>query len=368
MKRLILKIIIIFLIMLCIPQRIYASETDDFYSNQIFDEMFSQGDLSDFDMQETAEDIAEGEYDFSFKSIIKYVLNIFSKELVEQGEILKKLAVMTLLCGFLQNAAEAFGRKEIAKTGFFVCTIYLIYLVLSSLKIQCQYVYDITERISGNIKILIPAFAAAVASSGRAVTFSAMLPVILFLSTFLMFVIKSVLIPVITGISMLECVNCVSDKNILSNMCELVKKCINIFMKLCAFIFVGILSFQRIGTGQLSGFVGKAAKNVVSAVPVVGDIMRSSIDAASSVSSLITNSMAAAGIIMVVTISAVPIIKIAVMWFIYKITAAFAEPIGESKITKALNSAGDMSAVLLSAVFVISFMYVFSIIIMLVSF
>ena len=41
------------------------------------------------------------------KRVLSYVLNIFLSELKAQGEILKKLMAMTLLCGFLQNAGEA---------------------------------------------------------------------------------------------------------------------------------------------------------------------------------------------------------------------------------------------------------------------
>ena len=368
MKRIIIKIIILLFIFMILPQRVYAQSETGYFETEIIDDMFSEGNTEDFDVKGTAEDIVKGEFDFSFKSVLSYVLNIFLSELKAQGEILKKLMAMTLLCGFLQNAGEAFGHKDIAKTGFFVCTIYLVYLVLTSLKMQCTYVSDITQRLSENIKILIPAFAAAAASSGRAVTASVMVPVILFLSAFLMYAINIFLVPVVTGVSMVECINCVSDKSILSNMCDLIKKCINIFMKICAFVFAAILSFQRLGTGQLSGFAGKTAKNIVSAIPVVGDIMRSSVDTAAAVSSLITNSMAAAGIIMVAAICAVSVLKIAVMWFIYKITAAFAEPIGESRITKALNAAGDISGVLLGIVFTMSAMYVFSIVIMLVTF
>lgn len=364
MKKIIIKIAVVLLLFLIIPQRVYADEGQ----NARAEEMFDYIDDDNLEITQKAKEIASEGLDISFKGIAESVVGIFAEEISEQSGILKKIAAVSILCGLLSSIGEALGRKEVSELGFFVCLIALIYMVLESVSIQCRIVYDTVERLSLDFKIALPVFGAAAVSAGRTVSSPLMLGVMMSFTAFAVFFTKSIALPFLSASALLECVNCMSEKDILTSLCALLKSAVSIALRCCAFAFTAAVSLQRIGTGQASALVFKTAKSAVGAVPVVGDIMKSSVETVTAVSSMITNSFAAAAAVMVCAMCAAPIIKLSVMWLIYKLSAAVMEPVADKRIIKALNGAGDISAALIAVLFTVSISYVVCVFIILLSF
>ena len=70
-------------------------------------------------------------------------------------------------------------------------------------------------------------------------------------------------------------------------------------------------------------------------------------------------------IIGVVMYCAVPVLKIAAFILIYKLTAALIQPICDARIVKAIDGAGNIAAVALSATVLVSVMFIFTAMILL---
>lgn len=365
MKRIILKFAVLFLLVFMLPQRVYA---DDFSAQSYAQEIFDYLDGGDSEIIQTAEEIAVKSLEFSFEDVSKKAVSVFTQEVKEQTGILKKLAAISLLCGFMGSMGEAFGKKEVSEMGFFVCIITLIYMVISSVRLQCDFVYETIEKISTDIKIALPAVITAAVSSGRSVSAPLMMPVMMGYTAFTVFFAKNIALPFISASAVLECINCISEKNMLSTLCELIRKVVSVLLKGTAFLFVSVISLQRMGTGNVSALVFKTAKSAVGAVPVVGDIMKSSVETVSAVSSLINNSLASAAAVMIAVSLAVPVVKLAVMYLMYKLSASFIEPVTDKRIVRALNCAGDISALLLAMMFTVGISYAACMFIILLSF
>ncbi|MBR5467649.1 MAG: stage III sporulation protein AE [Firmicutes bacterium] len=360
MKKIVFKFIIIFLMAVLIPQKVYA-----YYNVYSAEKVFESLGTEKTEIIESAKEIAEN--GVSFSSVAEEISDVFAGEIKEQTGILKSLAAISILCGFMGSIGEAFGRKEISDMGFFVCLIALISMVLSSVKLQCGYVYDTVEKISTDIKVAMPAVISAAVFSGK-VSSPVMMPVMVGFTSFTVNFTKYIAIPFASGAAVLQCVNCISEREVLSSMCELINKIISLVLKGAAFMFVSVLSLQRLGTGNMSSAVFKTARSAIGAVPVVGDIMKTSVESLSAITSVMNNSIVAASVIFICISCAVPVIKIALMWLIYKLAASFMEPVTDKRVVKALDGAGDISSVLLSILFTVCLSYAACMFIILLSF
>ena len=111
--------------------------------------------------------------------------------------------------------------------------------------------------------------------------------------------------------------------------------------------------------------MSETAKSAVGAVPVVGKVMEGAVETAASFTGLIRSSVGLGTVFLVTAIVFIPFVKLGVIWFIYKFAAAVIEPVSEPRLIKALSAAGDFSALLMAAVFVVAIMFVFSAIVLL---
>ena len=72
---------------------------------------------------------------------------------------------------------------------------------------------------------------------------------------------------------------------------------------------------------------------------------------------LLKNSISLLGVIVLIAIIALPVIKIVVMGFMYKLTAALLQPVSDKKVTSIIDSAGGSLLLLGSCVICVSIMF-----------
>ena len=139
-------------------------------------------------------------------------------------------------------------------------------------------------------------------------------------------------------------------------------------MKGIAFLFMALLSLQKLGGNLLNQGIGKTAKAVITSVPIVGDVMGGAVDTAAALTTMIRGGTLITTIIFLALLCAVPLIRLAIMILIYKITAAVSEPICETRLVKCISGAGDFSVLLFGALFLVECMFLFSAILLLTFF
>ena len=120
---------------MCVSQRVYA-QNDNIFSVENAFELVDEDNLP---VTKKAEEISKNGFEISVSSVFEKITDIFASELKAQCRTLKKIAAISILCGFLSCIGEAFGKKEVSETGFFVCLAAIIYMVLSS--VNAQYLF-----------------------------------------------------------------------------------------------------------------------------------------------------------------------------------------------------------------------------------
>ena len=86
--------------------------------------------------------------------------------------------------------------------------------------------------------------------------------------------------------------------------------------------------------------------------------MASAAETAAGLVSSIGNSITAAVMIFIVLASIAPVIRLAAIMIIYKLTAAITEPVAPKRIVKCISKAADYTAVLTGVVFTAEIMFI----------
>ncbi|WP_341877382.1 stage III sporulation protein AE [Defluviitalea saccharophila] len=370
------RIIIILLFWLMIPQPIYAKPVEEIWTKQLDTVDFSsiervvnriknQTDnsyLDGFNFKEIVEKIIRGETNFSIFSIIEEMIELFFREIRGYMSLIGKLLIISVLCALLSNITESFQNKSTSQIGFYVCYIVLIILLLQSFQIAMQVAQSAIENMVLIMQSVLPLLLTLMMTSGAVSSGTIFEPIILFsIQTIAMFV-KSIILPIIFLMAVLGVVNSLSGKEVLKKMMELFEQITDWILKGIAALFVGIMGLHGLTSPALDGVINNVAKSAVSTfVPVVGEALSGAVDVVMNCSLLIKNAIGVGAIILLCIYCIIPVIKILVFLFIYKIVAALIEPISDKRIVNCISDMGETCKRLFTCVITVNILFIITI-------
>ena len=379
-KTSVLFLILCFCCCICVVVR--AEQTTEEYTQQILTQQIEK--LPFYDVDRQIEQIWQKTELPSFKDCVmnaitegnlvdfKYLFSVFVQklagEITTQISMIKKILFIVLLSAILKNVNTSFQLKSVGELGFYVCYMVLIVVITATFYSQTDMVSNTVKNIETFFKAMMPVFMTlSIASEGYGqATVTA--PAIMAGAAILTNIVCYGVLPAIVMVTSLEMINNISEKPMLNRFTKLFQGGISWGMKGIAFLFMALLSLQKLGGSLLSQGIGKTAKAVVTSVPIVGDVMGGAVDTAAALTAMIRGGTLITTVIFLALLCAVPLIRLAIMIFIYKITAAVSEPICESRLVKCISGAGDFSVLLFGALFLVECMFLFSAILLLTFF
>ena len=368
--KIVCKMIMLIAVFLLISRNAYGNTVDYYLEESLemsgIESVEAQEEISGEKMTfgTAVRKILSGEMDISAKGVFDRISIVFSKEVKSQVGFIKKIVIAALLSAFLKNISDSFKDKSVAELSFFVCYIVLVIFIMSAFREGMDLVKTSSDRRLDTMQAMLPACLSVVFMSGKGGSAAFVYPVISGAAQLLTMFISRIIIPVVSAAITLHMVNFISEKGYLTQFSKLLYSISKWLLRGSAIGFMAVLSLYKLGTPAINQLLGKSAKAAIGAIPVVGDVMGSAAEIVAALSKSIGSSMAAAAIIFLIIMALIPVIKLLVMGFIFKLTAAFAEPICEGRVIKALSGAGDFTFMLMGILFVSEAIFVFSIIIL----
>ena len=125
-------------------------------------------------------------------------------------------------------------------------------------------------------------------------------------------------------------------------------------------IFLGVITLQGVTVAVADGLGLQAAKFLTgNLVPIVGGVVSDSLELAAGCSLLIKNALGAFAALGVILLCAYPALKILVVAFIYRLAAAFVQPLGQDRLAESLQEIGKTVMVIFATVAVVGLMFFF---------
>lgn len=319
----------------------------------------------DFDFEEIIKGIILGENDFSFKEIINKCFRKLFSEVFANLYLIRNLIIVCILSALLKNLTEAFKQKETGELGFYVSYIVVVMILFSSFSTGLSILQNTSEDLITIMQGALPLIISLLVATGNTANAYLFQPVMLFVIQILSFVTSNVFIPLISISAVLQIINYLTQREILTKFSNLIKSCVSWGLKGSAILFMSVLSIQRLSAPILNGTINKTAKVAINMIPVVGDVLTGAVDGIAYWTYAIKNGVSLTIIILIIFMCMIPVIKLISLVFIYKFTAAIIQPICDKRIIECIDTIGGYTAIILGVLFTIIVMFIFSAIIVL---
>jgi len=302
--------------------------------------------------------IQEGKGNLSVNTILNAVLSIVFKEVNSVFKLAISIVTISIICSLLKNLQDAFSDESISQVAFYACYALIIMVLSKSFIISISVAKEVITNISDFMSALLPILVTMISLSGGFTSAATLDPIVLGAVVFIPKVYSNIIIPMILMGFALEFANNLSTEHKITNLCNLFKQCTIWFQGIMITVFIGLLTIRGITSTTIDAVTLKTAKFAVdNFIPIVGKTFSDAITSVAGYSLIIKNAISSIGLVVIIIILLHPLIKLILITFIYKLSAALVEPISDSRITKSLEAAGKSMVLITSCVLTVSLMF-----------
>jgi stage III sporulation protein AE len=312
--------------------------------------------------------IKDGKGNISFNTLLNAVLSIVFKEVKSVLQLVISIVTIAIICSLLKNLQDAFSDESISQVAFYACYALIIMVLSKSFIISISVAKEVVTNISDFMSALLPILVTMISLAGGITSAATLDPIVLGAVIFIPKLYSNIIIPMILMGFVLEFANNLSTEHKITNLCKLFKQVTIWFQGIVITVFIGLLTIRGITSTTIDAVTLKTAKFAIdNFIPIVGKTFSDAITAVAGYSLIIKNAISSIGLVVIIIILLHPLIKLVLITFIYKLSAALVEPISDSRITKSLEAAGNSMVLITSCVLTVSFMFFILIGIMAVS-
>ena len=159
------------------------------------------------------------------------------------------------------------------------------------------------------------------------------------------------LLPVINIYIMVQVLNYLAGEEYLSQFAELLSKMVTWILKTLVTCVIGINVIQGMLAPAIDALKRSALTKTAEAIPGIGNAIGGVTDVVLGTAVLIKNGIGMAGAAVMIAICAIPIVQMALMTLMYKLTAALVQPVSDKRITGCISSVSQGYELLMKVVF-----------------
>ena len=294
-----------------------------------------------FSIEEILNQILKGESLFQKETMSKWFKNIVKAQLQSEQKAMFQVVLLVLLAAVFSNFTAVFGDGKTGETSFYITYMLLLALLIKSFGSMGVELKELLENFILFLKALMPSYFLAVTASSGSATAMIFYEAVLFLIYVIQVVFLKGIVPAIYVLALVELVNYLHSEDFLSKMAELLQTLIEWSLKSCMAVVLGMQLIQNmIGPAMDSlkrDIIGKTAASI----PGIGNAINGVTEVALGTAVIIRNGIGVVGIIILVCIGIRPVIRLALLAFLYKLLAAVVQPVSDKRMTGALSTIGN---------------------------
>jgi len=318
---------------------------------ELLDEAPEQMTIADeISVNSIINDLLNGQPIFDSENLMDNIKELFFIEVRSSLILGCEILAVCIIIGLLNNFSNSFGSKTVSSLGTMICGFVIIALCIGSFYQTYNSCSSTMDVMSTTMTILLPIMIPLLISMGGISSGSIMDPVILASVTGFNFIMQHIVLPLIFLSAIFILINSITDKDYVKKLALFMRKSALFITGLTITIFSGITAVQGIMTKSADSLLMKTAKfSIDNFVPIIGGFAADSLDMVINCIGVIKSAVGLIGIVIIISMLAMPVIKIMAVAVIYKITAIAAEPVANKNISDSLNEIGT-SAVTMTVV------------------
>lgn len=360
-------VLLLMVILMLIPISVKADNNADVTNNQNVQGLYdyisglkSENDLlKNMDAKEYVESFMKtGDGKLSSKKVLDSILKDAFKEVIASVKLMIQLFIVAIICALLNNLESAFSNEKLSNIAYFACYSLILIILTKSFYIGITTAKDTIYQMTNFMSALMPVLMILLASVGGFTEAAVMDPVIIGAINIFANIFVTVIIPLILMSFVVQFVNSLSEEHKVDKLAKLLSKVAIWGQGIIMTIFIGIVTIRGITSNTIDQVTAKTAKYAVdNFVPVVGKCLSDAVATVAGYSLLLKNALSSLGLIIILIIAIFPIIKILIMAFMYKLSAAVIEPISDKRLVNCISAAGDSLILIMSSLICVSVMF-----------
>lgn len=276
--------VIVLTILILISKNCYASNnTEEINTDTILNEQQASFGIKDF-LKETENYLPDfiSDIDISniFNSAVRgnidnstFLKKIWEKlgvQIIDALKIFINILIIILIHSILKSITDGLENSEVAKIVYYVQYILIVTIIMANFSDILKLINNTIDNLIGFSQSLIPLLITLMAYTGSITTTTVIEPVLLFLIEFIANMIKVLIIPIVSIITVLIIVSNLTDRIQISKLGNFMKSSIIWSLGIILTLFVGVVSLEGSLTSSIDGVTAKTAKAAVSSlIPVV---------------------------------------------------------------------------------------------------
>ena len=305
-------------------------------------------DEAGFDVGATLRGLISGEIRLDANEALKEASRIARGRLSAAGAWLMAMCLPSIALAILKRLT---GDGAAARAAGTVCYLAAA-AVLVGLAVRCidqaRQAVDLTVKLCD---ALFPAMTALLAATGRAATAAALSPAASLMGGLLGWSIEHVILPLLACCAALIVAGNLSESVKLGGMTGLITGLCKWTLGLCSTVLMGVLSVQGlIGSGQDGASIRTAKYAVDSLLPIIGGDVGDALDLVGANAQLIRSATGATGLMLLLALTAGPIIELAGVMFLTRLAAAVTEPIETGRAQKMMAQFSEVLGLMVASV------------------
>ncbi len=315
--------------------------------------------IPDFDIRGTLKQLVSGKIELSLHQLLQMLIRHLLGEVYRSMRMMVLVLASSVLCSYLMGLQDGFGKKGVSQAAYYTCYLVIVGIAAATFYDAAGCISQTIGNIAVFMEMVIPVVITTLITSGALISASVFEPVLLTIVEIAVKVVQTLFIPLVMIATAMNIVNGISDKFKIQRLIKLINQCVKWGLSMMLTVFVSTAGIQSIASAGADGLSVKLTKFAASnLIPVVGGILSESVETVMNCSVLIKNSVGLLGILCLAVIAVAPILKIAAVLMVFRLTAAIAEPISEPKIITCLSELANSVSVLFSMLAATTVMFV----------
>ncbi|HEY8498365.1 MAG TPA: stage III sporulation protein AE [Limnochordales bacterium] len=286
----------------------------------------------------------------SWQQALDALSTAFVRELVVNAHLMARLAALAVLGAVLHQLGRGLGGDAVVEAGRAVILLSLVLVGLQSFRVVLEAVGGSVRQMTAIAQALLPTLAGLGGLAGGAPLSSVALhPVLLGVVGLSGELLQRVVMPGLVLGASLAVAGHVAPDFPLFRLSRFVQQASLAVLGLCLTVLLGVVAVRGAIGPVADSVVLRTTKFVAGAtVPVVGRMVSEAVEVVAGGGALIRSGLGAVGLMMTLLVSLTPVVKLLAMLFVFRLTSALLEPVGDPGLTGALAAIGDTMGLLLA--------------------
>jgi stage III sporulation protein AE len=308
-------------------------------------------------VKEWLRDFVKGDWEFSFQELTENMVKFFFKEIVVNSSLLGRLLILSVLSALLVNLQSAFS-SGVARISQMACFMALAAIALGSFRLVLEIGQNTIDQMVSFMMGMLPQMLILVAGLGNVHTAATLFPILITTCAAFANAMQNIVFPLIILSAILNMVNHLSDGLKVEKMAKFFGQLAQLSLAFFLTLFVGILTLRALYSSVMDKVALRTTKFVTdNAIPLVGKMFSDTIEVAAGYVVMIKQALGIFGVIIILGIVLFPLLKVAAIALIYRVAAAAAEPLGDSRTSAILEMMSAHLFLMLAAVAAVALMF-----------